>query len=192
MTKILIATGNDFKFGIGRANLQHFGIEAEQVVLEIDEIQGEDADLIIRAKAAAAYAAVGKPILVTDDSWNFSGLRGFPGPYMKSMNYWLTPDDFIRLTRNLDDWLVTLEQRIAYQDEHECVIFRKDLPGILLTEPRGEYGAPLMKVVSIDGDNGLSISEMHDAGKTHDEKRIARGSAWSKFGEWHQQSHQAN
>lgn len=192
MTKILIATGNDFKFAIARANLTHFGIEAEQTVLEIDEIQGEDAELIIRAKAQAAFDALGQPVLVTDDSWNFSGLRGFPGPYMKSINHWFTPDDFIRLTRDLDDRLVTLEQWVAYQDEHECVVFRKDLPGTILTEPRGEYGAPLMKVVTLEGDDGLSISEMYDAGKAHDETRIARGSAWFQFGEWHQATHSAN
>lgn len=192
MARILIVTGNDFKFAIGKANLHHFNLEAEQAVLEIDEIQGEDPEVIIRAKAAAAFAALQRPVLVTDDSWSFSGLRGFPGAYMKSINYWFTPDDFIRLTRDLEDRLVTLEQRVAYQDEHECVVFHKDLTGTLLTEPRGEYGAPLMKVVTIDGDDGLSISEMYDAGKAHDEKRISRGSAWFKFAEWYQQSHQAN
>ena len=189
MTKIICVTSNDFKFAIGQANLAKFDIELEQRVAEIDEIQGEDAERIVRAKALSAFQAVGQPVLVTDDSWNIAGLHGFPGPYMKSINHWLTPADFIRLTRDLDNKLITLEQWVAYQDEHECVTFRKDLPGLIMDEPRGQCGPTIMKVVSLEGDDGLSISQMYDAGKAHDEQRINRGSAWFEFGIWYQQSH---
>lgn len=189
MAKIICVTSNDFKFAIGQANLAKFNIELEQRVADIDEIQGEDPEQIVRAKAMSAYQAVGQPVLVTDDSWNIASLRGFPGPYMKSMNHWFTPADFMRLMHGQNNRLITLEQWVAYQDENECVTFRKDLPGLILDEPRGDSGAPIMKVVSLEGDEGLSISQMYDAGKAHDDQRIDRGSAWFEFAKWYTQTH---
>lgn len=173
------------KFGIGKTTLQPFGIELEQMVIDIDEIQGEDEDLIIRAKAAAAFEAVGQPVIVTDDSWSIAGLKGFPGAYMKSVNHWFSPDDFIRLTKDLENRLITLEQWLAYQDEHECVVFRKDQTGKLLTESRGLTGPSILQVITMDCDNGESVSEIYDSGLEHENNRMKDNNAWEVFGGWY-------
>jgi non-canonical purine NTP pyrophosphatase (RdgB/HAM1 family) len=185
MSKLLCVTGNEVKFGIGQKQLANFGFDLEQVVLDIDEIQGEDLTAVIKDKVAKAYEAVGQPVVVTDDSWTIPGLNGFPGPYMKSINHWFTPDDFLRLTRDLKDRRIYLNQLVAYQDEHESVIFRSDIPGELLTEARGNHGVPCMKVVSLDGDDGLTISETYDLGQEHDTERLSRRSdAWKELATW--------
>lgn len=194
MTKILIATGNTEKFGWGQRKLAKYDIEVEQAVFDIDEIQGEDPELIIRDKAARAFELTGQPVIVTDDSWSFSGLRGFPGPYMKSMNHWFTADDFARLISGLDDRLVTLQQLVAYQDEHECVVFRQDLTGQVTDKPRGKAGVEFQKVLIMDEDQELNmtVSEVIDAGEHHHPRRMAKRLAWDDLGEWYRQSHQAN
>lgn len=185
MEKLLCATGNNVKFGIGKHTCATFGIELEQVVIDIDEIQGEDPEAIIRDKAQKAYAALGQPVVVTDDAWTIPGLNGFPGPYMKSINYWFTPDDFIRLTRDLADRRIILSQLVAYQDDKEAVVFRGDIPCTLSREARGVSGTPLMKIIILDGDNGLTISETYDAGKEHDPERLDRRSnSWKELGAW--------
>lgn len=194
MTKILIATGNIEKFGWGQKTLAKYGIDVEQAVFDIDEIQGEDSELIIRDKAARAFELTGKPVIVTDDSWSFAGLGGFPGPYMKSVNHWFTADDFARLISGLDDRLVTLQQLVAYQDEHECVVFRRDITGQLIDKPRGNGGNPLQKVLITDEDRDvdMTVSELIDAGQQHHPRRMAKRLAWDDLGEWYQASHQAN
>ncbi len=185
MSKLLCVTGNNIKFGIGQKQLANYGIDLEQVVLDIDEIQSEDIATVIKDKAARAFEAVGLPVVVTDDSWTIPGLNGFPGPYMKFINHWFTPDDFLRLTRDLKDRRIYLNQLVAYQDEHETVIFRSDIQGELLTEARGKHDVACMKVVSLDGDEGLTISETYDQGKEHDTERLNRRSgAWKELAEW--------
>lgn len=194
MTKILVATTNPEKFSFAQQSLEKVGLEAIQTVLDIDEIQGEDPETIIKDKASRAYELLGEPVLVTDDSWSFAGLRGFPGPYMKSINHWFTADDFARLISGLDDRLVTLQQLVAYQDEHECVVFRRDLTGQLVDKPRGDGGAPLQKVVIMDEDReaDMTISEVIDAGEQHHPRRIAKRLAWDDFAEWYQEARSIN
>ncbi|OSX72376.1 hypothetical protein BU14_0442s0011 [Porphyra umbilicalis] len=52
------------------------------MALDLPELQGTPA-AIAGAKATAAAAAVGGPVLVEDTGLEFSALGGLPGPYIK-------------------------------------------------------------------------------------------------------------
>lgn len=97
MKKILFATGNERKIGEAKAACDDFGIEVEQVDLDIDEIQAHDPTVIAKHKAQEAYKQVNEPVVVTDTSWNIPVLGGFPGGYMKDVSAWFEPQDFISL-----------------------------------------------------------------------------------------------
>ena len=186
MPQVLCATGNTLKFGMGKTICTDYGIELVQSPLDIDEIQGEDPEKIIIRKAQDAYDVLQKPVVVSDDSWHMSGLGGFPGPYMKSINHWFTPQDFIRLTKDLVDRRVFLQQYLAYCDGTTTTVFNHDIPGTLLRGARGNSGDPLFKIVTLDKDNGLSIAEVYDQGKEHEPSRLVdRKDAWHGFGEWY-------
>ncbi|MGB4759622.1 MAG: non-canonical purine NTP pyrophosphatase [Candidatus Saccharimonadales bacterium] len=188
MHTLLCATTNNQKFGVGHAWFKKYGIDLQQIVIEADEIQGEDPEVIIRDKVRRAFEAVGKPVVVTDDTWNIPGLKGFPGPYMKAINYWFTPEDLVRLTRNLADRRIILHQYIAYQDEYETVIFSKDITGTLSREPRGKTGPTNAKVTIFDADNGNTLAEIYDAGLEHEPERLKRrGDAWGDMAQWYAQ-----
>ena len=55
MKKIACATGNNQKFGLGRAILADFDIELIQKPIDIDEIQGEEPEKVLRDKVMKAY-----------------------------------------------------------------------------------------------------------------------------------------
>lgn len=185
MSSLLFSTGNAEKFEIARKICEPLGVILEQKPLEIDEIQGEDSEAIIRDKVRKAYELTGQPVIVSDDSWNIPGLRGFPGPYMKSIEQWFTPEDFLNLTRPLIDRRIILVQLLAYQDADRVYIVREEHVGALLTESRGKYGKALKKVVAMPGDNGLSIAEAYDHGLIHADRDVAKG--WRKLIEWYKQ-----
>lgn len=184
----LCATGNSMKFGIGKTICAEYGIELIQSPVDIDEIQGEDPEKIITRKAQDAYEALDKPVVVSDDSWAIPGLNGFPGAYMKSVNHWFTPEDFVNLTKGLKDRRVFLQQYLAYCDGTNTTVFNHDIPGTLLTEARGKSGDPAFKIVALDKDNGLTIAEVYDQGKEHEPSRLFdRNDAWHGFGEWYRE-----
>ncbi|HJP96647.1 MAG TPA: non-canonical purine NTP pyrophosphatase [Candidatus Saccharimonadales bacterium] len=182
MNTYSVITTNEDKFRTAQKVCAEFGVKLEQVAgYDIDEIQGEDAKKIVARKAADAYALVQKPVIVTDDSWIIPALGGFPGAYMKSMNEWFTIDDWLRLLAGITDRRVVLSQLVAYQDEHEQVIFAVDVEGILLEQPQGDSKkTPPMALASFDG------------GKTTVAENMAAGSsstahlptAWHELGKW--------
>ncbi len=185
MSSVIFASGNAEKFQIAHAVCEPLGITLIQKRFDIDEIQGEDSEVIVRDKVQRAFELAKAPVIVSDDSWNIPGLNGFPGPYMKSMDHWFTPEDFLNLTRALKDRRIILTQHLAYRDNSIEKVFRKKYVGTLLTEARGAYGKPLHKIVTMPGDNGLSIAEAYDRGTVRADRDVAAG--WRELVAWYKQ-----
>lgn len=186
MNKLSVATTNTEKFAIANYTCSKFGIPLEQVFLDIDEIQGEDPVAIVIDKAKRAYEAFGKPIVVSDDSWDIPALNGFPGPYMKSMISWFSSDDFLRLMKGVKDRRVYIQQYLGYHDGQDTTVFNKDIPGTILEEPKGNnLKAPIMNVVTMDMDNGKSLTEVHEKEDKFLADRIKKQpNAWTDLAKW--------
>lgn len=183
--QILCATGNTVKFNIGKHALGRYDIELIQTKVAIDEIQHSDPLKIVAHKAKQAYQEIRKPVIVTDDCWSIPSLNGFPGGFMKYINDWFTPDDFLQLMDKKSDRTIYLEQYVAYCDGGEPKIFFSKIPGKMITTAKGEHGVSIMKVASFDDDNGLTISETYDQGIEHDEVRMrGRSKCWQELGTW--------
>lgn len=170
--QLICATGNSQKFGIGQTIMKEYGIELIQMPIDIDEIQGEDLEYVLRDKALKAYADIQKPLVISDDWWDIPALGGFPGAYMKSINHWFTPEDFIALMSDKTDRRIILHAHIAYTDGSDVHIFSNDEYGILIDQPRGTYGPPLQHVLVMDHDEGRTVSEIYDHGLEHRNDRL--------------------
>lgn len=185
MRPVYFSTGNAQKFSLGTSVCKDYDIELLQSNLDIDEVQSEDAEYVARRKAEAAYQLVKNSVVISDDAWNIPGLNGFPGTYAKSVNTWFAPEDYIRLTKDLDDRRILLVQTLVYQDHDIQQLFTRSTEGVLLREPRGDVGVPIQKVVSFEPDATTSISEKigtngHYAGE--DTLKV-----WHDFATWYTQ-----
>ena len=180
---LYFATGNKEKLLLAQTVCAKFGIKVEQAVIEIDEIQGENPMVIVEDKVRRAYGGLSKPVAVSDDSWDIPALRGFPGPYMKSINKWFRPEDFIRLMNGVNNRAVILHQYLAYYDGVNLSIFKNDIEGIITDKPRGENEqTPCMTVTVLNGDNGQTMAEVYEQGKEAVERRYLQSSdVWHKF-----------
>jgi non-canonical purine NTP pyrophosphatase (RdgB/HAM1 family) len=160
MKELIFVTSNKDKFALANKTLKQAGVSLIQETHEIDEIQGEDGALIALDKARRAYDIIGQPLIANDDSWEIHGLNGFPGPYMKSINSWFTPDDFLNLTRHLKNRDVSLVQYTVFKDGSQEILFKKVIKGVMLKEARGNQGPAIVRVVSLTSD-GKSIAESY-------------------------------
>ena len=182
---LYFATTNPSKFAIAQHACTKAGIEISQKPLDIAEIQGEDANIIVLDKVRKAYEQTNAPVIVSDDSWEIPVLRGFPGAYMKSIDHWFTSEDFIRLMEPYTDRRITLVAMLAYKDAETEQIFKAEFTGSILPEPRGNFGKPLQKVITMPGDNGLSVSEVYDRGITYDDREVS--AMWDQFITWYKE-----
>lgn len=180
MKKITYVTTNDVKFQRAASIAASLGIELVRAEMEFDEMQVNDGEKIARFKAEQAFHELNTPVMVTDDTWDITGLNGFPGAYMKQVNGWFTPEDWLHLTQPLKDRQITLIQHLVYQDEQDQKYFVDQVPGTLLTEARGNSKYPSLTITSFDGGK-RSYAEDVAAGI---ESTTMSGSVWHQLAEW--------
>lgn len=189
MPSIYFASTNDHKIQIADYVCSQAKIDIKPVQLDINEIQGEDPELIVRDKVLRAFEQLGMPVVVTDDSWDIRALNGFPGAYMKSINQWFVAEDFIRLMSGIADRYVTLRQYLAYTDGNKTEIFNNDIHGQIINEVRGRNDkSPSATVTVLDYDNDKTIAEVMEQGTDALAARYkSMPDVWHIFAEWFKQ-----
>lgn len=180
MSRFIFVTSNYHKVRIAKAVCDQAGIAFERQNVEFVEIQYDKAEEIALHKVRQAYEKFGKAVAVTDDSWIWPGLNGFPGPYMKYMNQWLTTGDFINLTKSLKDRRATMRQVVAYKDKNNEKVFAADIEGVLLQQAQGESAIAHFPIVSFDGGKH-SLAEDEE---TRIEAISEINNAWHQLCEW--------
>lgn len=183
MKSITFCTGNKGKLEIAQALCKQYDINLTHRDIDIDEVQSEDFDYVAKQKAIAAFEKVGAPTIVSDDCYDFPGLNGFPGPYMHSLNEWFSVEDFVYLVKGMKDRRLFVHKYLVYFDGKELKMFKNIHKGELLTEPRGESKFNSHKIMTMEGENGLTIAEVM-ADKVNLHKRPVLGS-WREFAEWY-------
>lgn len=97
MKTITFVTGNPYKFEVAKKVIEKRGLILEKEKLETPEIQETDVVKIASYSAKWACEKLGKPAALTDVGWYIEALNGFPGPFIKYINQWLTSDDLLKL-----------------------------------------------------------------------------------------------
>lgn len=109
-------------------------VPVETLRIVLDSIQSDDPEEIVTKKASAAYAQLGKPVLVSTMHWNILALKGFPGGYMSALKAWLSPQDVLMLLQDKTDRTIVSTKLIAYYDGKKTKLFSDTRQGRVLEE----------------------------------------------------------
>jgi non-canonical purine NTP pyrophosphatase (RdgB/HAM1 family) len=171
-------TSNKEKIITAKKHLDPHNISFTSRTLPLIEIQSDSIEEITVDKAKQAFEILKQSLLVNDHGWDIPGLNGFPGPYMKYMNEWLSSQDFLNLTKDLKDRTIILHEVACFKDDKITKIFKTDFHGTLIKEIRGRAD-PAMSIVTFD--NVKTVAEYME-GKISPFKENA---VWEEFAEWY-------
>lgn len=130
MKTIYFATGNIYKFQVAQKVLERSDIQVVQKKLEIPEIQGDRVEDIASYSAKWACDKLNLPIAVTDAGYFIEALNGFPGPYIKYINNWLTSTDLLKLMKGQKNRKVIVKGCLAYCEPGEKpIVFKSEVTG---------------------------------------------------------------
>jgi XTP/dITP diphosphohydrolase len=178
--QITFITGNQDKWSIAKEVLAQYNIEVLQEAFETPEIQAFDVEEV--AKYSAKYAAdfLNRPVIVTDAGYFIEALNGFPAPYIKYVNKWLSSQNIVDMMKNEKNKKVLMRETVAYcKPNNEPIVFTSETCGQIVTEPQGS-GSTIDQIVKRDGQEkvqGLipheemiqfwiqNLSHFHDLGK---------------------------
>ena len=178
---ISYVTGDKNKYENAKKFFEQYNIDVIQHSLSVPEIQGSDSIEIATKKAEEAWKHLGKPLFINDATWIIPALKGFPGPYMKYINQWFEPIDFINLMEGKTDRTIILKDVIVYFDDTGPMVFTNEHRGIVLESvAQGTYRHPSDAIISLSKE-GTSILEETAKGTffIEDEDKV-----WKDFATW--------
>src|SRR5690606_64360 len=102
--KINYLTTNELKFKIAENYFKDLeGFELVQRSLEVPEIQDASCEEIARFSAVYAARQMGEPCVKMDAGFFIAALGGFPGPFVKYVNEWLSEGQLLTLLNGSND-----------------------------------------------------------------------------------------
>lgn len=128
--KINYLTTNVLKFDIARQFFDKArGYELVRHSFSVPEVQDESCEEIAKQSALFAAKEVGEMCVVTDAGLFISALNGFPGPFVKCINEWLSEEHLLRMLDENDS-------REAYFLDALAFGFPDGTAKVLHTRPR--------------------------------------------------------
>jgi XTP/dITP diphosphohydrolase len=129
---IYFVTGNKYKFEIAKKVLGETDINLVQEDLDIPEIQSTKVEKIASFSAKWAAEKLGKSVALTDAGYYIEALNGFPGPFIKYINKWLTSEDLLKLMEGKKNRKVVVKGCLAYcEPGKEPVVFPSKVTGTI-------------------------------------------------------------
>jgi non-canonical purine NTP pyrophosphatase (RdgB/HAM1 family) len=144
------------------------------VAADLPEIQSLDLEEVLAAKAEAAYARVGRALVVEETGLELAALDGFPGPLVRWMLQAVGAEGIARTAAALGDTRARAVCLLAWTDGARRVVGRGETEGTLVLPPRGTRGFGWDPVFCPTGES-RTYGELSDAEK---DALGHRGRAW--------------
>lgn len=173
-------TSNKEKIRLAEKFLHPHNISLEGKHLDLIEMQSDDIAQIAIEKAKQAFAAIKSPLFVNDAGWYITALKGFPGPYMKYMNEWLTAEDILDIMAKHDNKEVIFREVVCYIDAHQVKSFVGEVKGRVLTANTAPTEIPSRSIFSLSSTN-KSIAECWQEGIPS----VSNSKIWADFAGWY-------
>ncbi|MBI5654169.1 hypothetical protein HZC53_00730 [Candidatus Uhrbacteria bacterium] len=142
--KIYLVTTNKYKIATARKNLAGSDISVQAVKMETPEIQALTGKDIASFSAQFAAETLEAPAMCTDAGMYIRALGGFPGPFIKFVNHWLTAKDLVRLMDGKKNRRIDIVEYLAYcEPGKKPKVFKATAPGTLAKEPSGKSENPI-------------------------------------------------
>lgn len=158
----------------------HLQYPVEHQNIDLPEIQSLDVREVVEHKVRAAYAIVGRPVLVEDYSLQVHALGNLPGPLVKWFMQGIGAQGICTLLGQSEDRSATTQVCLGYFDGTEVRLFLGERRGHVPLEPRGE---------GIFGPDTIFIPDGWDVtwAEMNEDQRLqssVRGLAMSQFKEF--------
>lgn len=152
MKKIVFITGNDYKFEVAKKALVGVPVTLFRKKIETPEIQSTLVSEIAAFSAKWAADKLNQPVFLTDAGYYITALNGFPGPFIKFTNSWLTATDYLNLMKGKQNREVITKDCIAYCEPNKLPqTFCGELKGTIALKPGTKGNSPIDEIFIPEG-----------------------------------------
>jgi XTP/dITP diphosphohydrolase len=178
--EVCFASSNFDKYREIEPILRGYGIESRFAKILLKEIQSESVIQIAKAKSNSAFEYLQKAVIIEDDGFYISSLKGFPGQYSSFVYNTLGNQGLLKLMENEIDRKAYFLSVIAYNDGFALKTFTGKTEGSL--SKSATYGGWGFDPIFIPKNTSKTYGELSKLNRksvfSHRYKSIEKFSKW--------------
>lgn len=189
--QISFVTSNPSKVKHAQLSLAPFGIDVEQLDIDLIESRAENQEDIALEKARQAFLAFGKPLIVEDSGFFIDALNGFPKTHIKFSLKTLGIENVLKMLEGVENRRCSWRMTLAYvSGEHDFKTFTFVEPGEIALSVRPVAREILMSnywriyIPKVIADNSLALSEMPEKDFQATLDYFAKNNHFQQLGQW--------
>ena len=137
MQEVTLITGNAGKV---KELSRLLGIQLTSQKIPLPEVQSTDVRVVAAAKAEAAYAQLGRPVVVDDTGLYITAWGELPGALIAWFLDNVGCDGILKMMEGWEDRSARVVTALGYCDEHGVHVFDGELAGTIANSSRGDHG----------------------------------------------------
>ncbi len=135
--QVRFVSANPFKVREAQSIMSAVGVTVTPIGQKIDELQTNDEEKLVRDKALKAFDLVRTRVFVEHTGLHLTYLGGLPGGLTQVFWDSLKADRFAELFGRTTDPSAVARTTIGYIDGRQFFLFTGELPGTIVSPPRG-------------------------------------------------------
>ena len=164
MKQVIMVTGNMGKWKIASDIFRKYNVELLHHKMDTPEIQSFDVEEVSKYSAQYAAKKLNKPVIKSDVGYYISSLNGFPGPFLRYVNHYLTSEEVLKIMRGKKDRKIVLKECLTFASPTgEIKQFINEEIATISTKAYGE-GTTFDRIVVFKGDKlpkSMNTDEMN-------------------------------
>lgn len=167
-----MVTGNMGKWKIASDIFKKYNVKLLHYKMDTPEIQSFDIEEVSKYSALYAAKELNKSVIKSDVGYYISSLNGFPGPFLKYINHYLTSEEIIKIMRGKKNRNIILKECLTFATPSgKTKQFINEEVATIATKAYGE-GTTFDRIVIFKGDKLPKSMNTDEENYKHFEEKL--------------------
>lgn len=124
MKQVTMVTGNIGKWQVASEIFKKYNVELLHEKMNTFEIQSHEVEEVSKHSALYAAEKLERPVIKSDVGYFIESLNGFPGPFLRYINDYLTSEEILKLMEDKENRTILLKECLTFATPNgECIQF---------------------------------------------------------------------
>lgn len=152
MKSVTMVTGNLGKWKVASDIFEKYNVELFHEKMDTPEIQSYDVEEVSKYSAIYAASKLNRSVIKSDVGYYIKSLNGFPGPFLRYINTYLTSEEILKLMEDKKDRTILLKECLTFATPNGSIKqFVNEEEATIAKEALGE-GTTFDRIVIFKGD----------------------------------------
>ena len=172
MKQVTMVTGNIGKWQVASEIFKKYNVELLHEKMDTFEIQSHEVEEVSKYSALYAAKKLERPVIKSDVGYFIEALNGFPGPFLRYINDYLTSEEILKLMEDKENRTILLKECLTFATPDGEYIQFVSIEKASISKISMGSGTTFDRIVIFDGYDKPKSMNSEEENLKHFEKQL--------------------